>query len=693
VATCRAHRVPLVSRGGGTSLSGQTTGSGVVVDWSRHCHRLLSVDPEARRAVVEPGIVLDELDRQLRPHGLMYGPRPAPHWTCTLGGMIGNNSCGATAQTYGKTVDNVHRLEVLLADGTRMWVGPTSDQEYAEIVGAGGRRAEVYRGLRRLRDEHLAAIRTGYPHIPRRVSGYGLDSLLPEAGFDVARALVGSEGTLVTVLRAELALVPLPRHTALVALAYRDVVTAARAVPAINAEQPHRLEGWDRLMVDLERQQGVHTDALGLLPDGGGWLLVEVVGDSDEEAEQAAHRVVQAARTAEVPPEGTRVVTDADRQRDLWEVRESALGATAHPPGRRLTWPGWDDAAVAPERLGDYLADFQQLLEKYGYAEDSSIYGHFGHGCIHVSIPFDLTTAPGISAFRSFVERCADLVVSYGGSLSGEHGDGVARGELLGRMFGPELMRAMRELKTLLDPDGLLNPGKVVDPLPLDARLRLGTDFAPDPGPTAFGYPDDDGSFTRAVLRCVGVGKCRREGVGEGDGHVMCPSYRATGQEEHSTRGRARLLFEMLRRDVVTDGWRSEAVRDALDLCLACKGCKSDCPVGTDMATYKAEFLHHHYARRPRPLAHYSMGWLPVLAAAARRAPRLVNALTRMPLLDRAVKAAGGVAPERDLPLFARQTFQAWFADRTPAGDGRHGEVLLWPDTFTNHFHPHVARA
>jgi FAD/FMN-containing dehydrogenase/Fe-S oxidoreductase len=704
VEVCRRHGVPVLSRGGGTSLAGQTTNVALVLDWSKHCDRLVSVDPDARTCVVEPGIGLDELNRQLAGHGLMFGPRPSTHRSCTIGGMIGNNSCGATAQAYGKTVDNVRRLEVLTYDGLRTWVGPTSDEEYAEVVRAGGRQAELYLGLRRLRDDHLALLRTRYPDIPRRVSGYNLDSLLPENHFDLARALVGSEGTLVTVLHAELDLVEVPAAKAMVVLGYRDIASAADAVPGILGHRPWQLEGMDQVLVGLEQAAHLAGEAIAQLPSGGGWLMVQFAGDTQDEADERAQALLEDVKDGDGAPH-VALLEDPAKEEQLITVREAGLGATAHPTAKHETWEGWEDAAVPPDRLGDYLRDFRRLLDAHGYAEDeTSLYGHFGQGCVHTRIPFELRTADGIARYRAFVEGAADLVVSYGGSLSGEHGDGQSRGELLVRMFGSDVVDLFGQVKALFDPGNRMNPGKVVHPNPLDSHLRLGTDYAHDfrhaEDGDWFSYPQDENRFTKAALRCVGIGSCRTTSSDADGGQVMCPSYMVTREEEHSTRGRARLLFEMVRGEVITDGWRSTEVRDALDLCLACKGCKSDCPVNVDMATYKAEFLAHHYEHRLRPAAHYSMGWLPLWAHLAGKAPALVNGVARTPGIAGAVKRLGGVAAERDLPVFAPEPFTRWWRSRAdlPYRSGpRHaaprGPVLLWPDTFTNAFHPGIARA
>jgi FAD/FMN-containing dehydrogenase/Fe-S oxidoreductase len=691
VAVCRRYGAPITSRGGGTSLAGECTNVAVIIDWSKYCHRLLEVDADNRTCLVEPGIVLDLLNDQLKPTGLEYGPEPATHNHCTLGGMIGNNSCGATAQRTGKVVDNIVELEVLLYDGTRMWVGETSDDEYVQIIKAGGRKAEVYRQLRELRDDYLEQIRTRYPKIPRRVSGYNLDSLLPEKHFHIAQALVGSEGTCVTVLRARLKLVPIVKVRSLAVIGFPDVGASGDAVPAILPHKPIALEGIEHHLIHFQQAKHLNPKALELLPEGQAYLMVQMGGDTQEEVDAATDRMLSALGLSR---DDKRVAffDDEQHEKQLWEVRESGLGATARVPGLPDTWPGWEDSAVGPDDLGDYLRDLQKLFGEFGFGQ-TSLYGHFGQGCVHCRIPFDLVNPDGIAAFRSFMERAADLVVSYGGSLSGEHGDGQARGELLPKMFGDELVRAFGQFKAIFDPDDRMNPGKVTAPNPLDGELRLGVDYDHGEVPTHFQYPHDEGSFSRAVLRCVGVGKCRRHGGG-----VMCPSYMATKEEEHSTRGRARLLFEMLdgtaRGGAIADGWRSDAVKDALDLCLACKGCKADCPVNVDMATYKAEFLSHHYEGRIRPRAHYSMGWLPVAAAAvAATAPRLVNALSHAPGLAWLAKQAAGVDVRREVPVFAAETFQQWYARRGPRGTGERGEVVLWPDTFTNHFDPGIARA
>ncbi|MET9411918.1 FAD-binding and (Fe-S)-binding domain-containing protein [Streptomyces sp. NPDC002935] len=706
LAVCRAYGVPVVARGGGTSIAGQATGTGVVLDFTRHMNRIVALDPQARTAVVQPGAVLDRLQEAAAPHGLRFGPDPSTHSRCTLGGMIGNNSCGSHSVAWGTTADSVRELSIVGAAGDtrrlgRNWQGAPD-------------------GLRALVEGELALLRTGFPDLPRRISGYALDALLPERGADVARAFCGSEGTWGVLTEAVVRLVDAPRARALAVLAYPDESAAADAAAGLLPLRPLTVEG---MAADL-----VPADAG--LPRGGAWLFVETGGASQAEARARADAIVRAADV-----QGALVVTDPAGQRALWRLREDASGtATRMPdagggslPGRARglggeAWPGWEDCAVPPARLGAYLRDFRSLLAAHGL--HGTPYGHFGDGCIHVRIDFDLISTAGVARFRRFSEEAAHLVVSHGGSLSGEHGDGQARAELLPTMYGAEMVRLFERAKDLWDPDGLLNPGMLVRPHRLDENLRFAV-LPHRPVDVEFGYPADGGDFSAAVRRCVGVAKCRTTSVQGAE--VMCPSFRATGEEEHSTRGRARLLHEMLAGEIVTDGWRSTEVRDALDLCLSCKGCRSDCPVGVDMATYKAEFLHHHYAGRRRPAAHYALGRLPAwLAAVTRiRSARLVNSLASVGPLAAFAKRLGGIAPEREIPALAPETFSQWwsrrFRDRVRAyvrkgragawdgpGGGGDGErraadelfpgfggktVLLWPDTFTEHLAPSVGRA
>ncbi|HJQ39491.1 MAG TPA: FAD-linked oxidase C-terminal domain-containing protein [Thermoanaerobaculia bacterium] len=682
VALARQFGAPILGRGAGTSLAGQCCNVAIVVDMSKYMHRVAEMNPRETFARVEPGIVLDDLRREAEKHTLTFGPDPATHAQCTLGGMIGNNSCGVHSIMSGKTVDNIEELEILTYDGIRMRVGPTSDDELARIIREGGRRSEIYAGLRSIRDRYADLIRARFPKIPRRVSGYNLDELLPENGFHVARALVGSESTCVLVLEAKTKLVYSPPHRALLVLGYPTVYDAADDVPRILSFGPIGLEGFDDLLVRDQKHKGLNPHGLELLPPGAGWLLVEFGGETLDEAMAKAQRLMT---------NDARLFDNSSKEaRFLWAVRESGLGATAHVPGKPLMWEGWEDAAVAPAKLGAYLRDLRKLLDAYDYGGD--LYGHFGDGCVHTRTNFDMTSERGIAKFRTFLDDAADLVASYGGSFSGEHGDGQARAALLEKMFGPELIAAFREFKSLWDPDGKMNPGKVVSPYMPDENLRLGADYEPWTPKTHFQYAEDKGLLNHAVLRCVGVGRCRRL-----DGGTMCPSYQVTREEKHSTRGRARLLFEMFEGEAIPADWKNDEVKSALDLCISCKGCKGDCPTGVDMATYKAEFLSHYYKGRLRPLPAYTMGLIYWWAGIASTMPRVANAM--MPLM----KMLGGVASQRTMPRFARKTFRQRFDVERRASARRFvpgglkpaapRRVVLWPDTFNNHFRPETALA
>src|SRR6266481_5890541 len=544
------------------------------------------------------------------------GPDPSTHSRCTLGGMIGNNSCGTHSLLAGKTVDNVVELRILLYDGTQLTVGATSDENQLDsIIAEGGRRGAIYEKLRGLRDQYADQVRARYPDIPRRVSGYNLDQLLPENGFNVARALVGTEGTCVAVLEAKARLIPSPQYRSLVGLGYPDAFAAADHVPEILALKPIGLEGFEGAMIDGLRRKGAPN--LELIPEGRGYLLAEFGGDDPGTSEQRARELIE--RLTRLPDAPNMRLYTKTEAKAVWRIRESGPRAAGGGPGMPPRFEGWDDAAVAPDRLGPYLRELRQLLDSYNY--QAAWYGHFGHGCIHMQVSFDLFTEHGIRNYTEFIERAAELVVKYGGSLSGEHGDGQARGALLPKMFGPELMQAFREFKAVWDPDNKMNPHKAaVDPYPPAENLRLGADYKPQDPPTHFAFPDDQGSFAKASLRCIGVGACRK--VTEG---TMCPSYMATLEEEHSTRGRARLLWEMLQGEVLQDGWKSEQVKHALDLCLSCKACKSECPTNVDMATYRSEFLSHYYETHSRPLQAYAFGMIDRWARLASVAPRLVN--------------------------------------------------------------------
>jgi FAD/FMN-containing dehydrogenase/Fe-S oxidoreductase len=674
VRVCREHEAPVLPRGGGTSLAGQIANVAVVLDFSKYLNRTLDVDPDKRLARVQPGLILDHLREPAeQEHRLTFGPDPSTHDHCTFGGMIGNNSCGVRsvmAEFDGpgpRMSDNVHELEVLLYDGRRLRVrkGTSGDDE-------------IDARLTDLRDRYAPLIRERYPDIPRRVSGYNLDDLLPENGFNVAAALTGTEGTCALILEATVHLVPSPPHRSLLVLGWDSEYEAADHVMTVLEHKPTGLEGIDHVLVEDMKAVGLHRQDVDLMPEGRGWLVVEFGGQDRDEADGKAHDLIRELKRSKNPPEGVKLFDDPELEAHVWEVREAGLGATAFIPGKPDTYEGWEDSAVPPERLGEYLRRLRKLAKKYEY--ESALYGHYGQGCVHARWNFDLKSEPGIRQFRSFLDEASDLVLELGGSLSGEHGDGESRAELLPKMFGPELIDAFREFKSIWDPAWKMNPGKVVDAYRITDNLRLGPSYAPPQLKTHFAFAQDHGSFEHAALRCVGIGKCRHT-----SGGVMCPSYMVTREEKHTTRGRARLLWEMVNGEKL-ELWRSQEVLEALDLCLSCKGCTNDCPVSVDMPTLKAEFLSHHYKRRLRPRHAYAFGLIDKAARVASKAPAVANRLA--PLTKRLI----GAHPDRHLPEFAPVTLRDWYRKRgthNPAGK----KVILWADTFTNHFHTPVGVA
>ena len=688
---CREYGAPITSRGGGTSLAGQCCNTAVILDFSKYMNKLLEIDEKKKLARVQPGLVLDHLRHPAQKKGLTFGSDTSTHAWCTMGGVLGNNSCGVHSvlgQFLGhgpRTSDNTCEMDIVTYDGLRMKVGATTDQELDQIIRQGGRRGEIYSGLRELRDKYADLIREHYPQIPRRVSGYNLDDLLPEKGFQVARSLVGTEGTCATILEATMHLVPWPPARILVVLGFKDIYTACDHIPEVMSHKPTGLEGIDDILLEDMKTKAMHQEKVPLLPNGKGWLLVEFGGETRDEAEAKGRDLIKDLKKRRAITSSA-VFCEREEQESIWLIRESGLGATAHVPGSKDTWEGWEDSAVPPEKLGDYLRDLRKLFNKYGYG--GSLYGHFGQGCVHTRIDFGLKTHEGIRKFKEFVHESAHLVHSYGGSLSGEHGDGQARGSLLSIMYGDELIDAFRQFKRIWDPDWKMNPGKVVDAYDVDENLRYGENYNPPQLETQFKYPQDRGDFAYAMERCVGVGKCRKSEEG-----TMCPSYMVTKEEMHSTRGRARLLWEMLNSDVIgQNGWRDESVKEALDLCLSCKGCKAECPINVDMATYKAEFRYHYYKGRLRPRSAYAMGWIYWWARMASWAPGVANFFAQTRPFSAVAKWFGGIAQKRSMPEFAPETFREWFKRRNPRNLNC-PPVLLWPDTFTNFFEPGIGRA
>ncbi|GGG15969.1 oxidoreductase [Rhodococcoides trifolii] len=666
---CRGEGIPLTARGAGTSVAGNAVGAGVILDFGRHMNRIVSLDPQSRTAVVEPGVVQSDLQSAAASHGLRFGPDPSTSNRCTIGGMIGNNACGSRTLGYGRTSDNVVGTDVLTGTAERVRLGSTTT-------------SPILDDLRGITASGLATIRTEFGRFGRQVSGYALEHLLPENRFDVARMLVGSEGTLAVVTEATVRLVSDPAHRVLVVLGYPDIAAAGDAAPVVLEHSPTACEGIDARIVDVVRERR-GPSSVPPLPRGAAWLFVEVVGDTLGDTLSRAEAVGRGCGALD-----HLVVTDPARTAALWRIRADGAGLAGRSPAGLPAHSGWEDAAVPPAQLGDYLRDFDALMDDFGLT--GLPYGHFGDGCLHVRIDMPLDKPNGTADFRRFLVAAATLVAQYGGSLSGEHGDGRARSELLPLMYSQDALRLFAAVKNAFDPQDILNPGVVVDPRPLDADLRVPA--APIVRRNlALAYHDDGGNFTQALHRCTGVGKCRADNTSTGG--VMCPSYLATREEKDSTRGRARVLQEMINGTTVTGGWRSPEVHDALDLCLSCKGCASDCPTGVDMASYKAEVLHQSYSGRRRPASHYSLGWLPRWAAIASRLPRIANAAMRLPGVAPLALSAAGVDRRRQIPAFATQTFRSWFAD-TKLDRRRDGDpVLLFVDSFTNFFTPEVGVA
>ncbi|MGA7621811.1 FAD-binding and (Fe-S)-binding domain-containing protein [Candidatus Binatus sp.] len=683
LSIARENSMPILARGAATSLAGQACNAALVLDFSKYMNRVIAIEPGARVARVEPGVIQSHLNAALAPHGLFFAPDPSTKDRCTVGGMIGNNSCGAHSAAYGKTVDNVEALEVILYDGTQLSLtGSIADAEIGAAIARGGREGELYSRIRELRDQSADSVRAHFPRLPRRVSGYNLDELMPERGFNLARAIVGSEGTLAAVIRATIRAVPRPNELGLVVLGFDDVFIAADQTPWLLEHRPEALEGFDENLPEFARIKAM--PGVRFLPAGRAFLLVELGGESQDEARERAERVIAQARGLRECT-GATYLADAREQAAVWQIRESGLGSSAFIPGRPRSWPGAEDSAVPPAKLGAFLRGFDRILTSHGLRV-ATYYGHFGEGCVHARINFDLASAPGIATFRATMIGLGELVANLGGSLSGEHGDGLARSELLPTMFRPELIDAFRDFKRIFDPDSMMNPGVIVDPHPLDSHLKLGANYRPREIATHFNFRAE-GGLAGAALRCVGIGKCRKTEAG-----TMCPSYMATREEIHSTRGRARILFEALTTDLLPDGFADPAVRDALDLCLSCKGCRSECPSSVDMAAYRAEFFFNYYRSHRRPLSSAFFGRLNEVARLASYAPSLANALAHAPIVGGVAKKALAIHPRRELPRFARRTFRSWFERRAaPRAGGR--EVVLFPDTFNNFFEPHVAIA
>lgn len=677
-ATCGEAGVPLTVRGAGTSIAGNALGSGVLV-LTRSLDRIVELDPEAGYAVVEPGVVLDDLNVAASQHGLRFGPDPSTHSRCTIGGMVGNNACGSHSVAWGTTAQNVLGLDVVSPDGTRARLGSPRAPDRPGDAGWPSIPPLMTERLESFSIANEAIIRRELPEWPRRVSGYALDWLLPERGFDVAKALTGTEGTCVVLARATVRLVRPPSSRGLLVLGFSDDIEGATSVPALLSAEPFTVES---LSAELLALAHATPETVGL-PAGGAWLLVEARADDAAGAWEHAKRLGGSIGRS-LDGADVRFIQDPATQAALWQIREDGAGHSARMADGTKAWPGFEDSAVPPARLGDYLKALRGLLSEQGLQAIS--YGHYGEGCVHLRVGFGLSEVGGAVRYERFMEAAADLVVAHGGSLSGEHGDGRSRGPLLEKQFSPEMRSAFAEFKAIWDPTGILNPGIIVDPPALTTGLRAIEPQLLQVSPK-LAFDGDGGEFRSAVERCIGIGRC----VSTQGSALMCPSFRVTRDEEHSTRGRARLLQEMVSGSLANDGWRSTEVRDALDLCLSCRGCATECPTGVDMAAYKAEFLDHHYRRRLRPLSHYSLGWLPLWLKMTARVPRLVNAVTGSRLTRWAFAATAGIARERGIPPVARRAFTRDWKPRPIRTDTLNDSVVLWPDTFNNRLTPRVA--
>ncbi|MDB4956797.1 MAG: hypothetical protein JWO36_4366 [Myxococcales bacterium] len=684
VAICREHRAPIFARGGGTSLAGQACNEAVVIDCSRYLTSL-AIDRDAQTADIGPGTIMKAVRVAANAVGLDFGPDPSTNDRCTLGGMLGNNSCGVHSvfsEFYGpgpRTSDHVVELDVLTYRGQRLRARATDEIELRRIRDLGGDLATTYDRLLALRDRYEPLIRTRFPEMPRRVSGYNLPDLLDDHGCHMGRALVGSESTCVLILGARISLMRAKPARVLALLGYPDIYTAGAAANLARSRKPVGCEAMDDVLIRRVKSQHRDRDqAIELLPEGNAWLMVEHGADTIAEAVAEAEQTVTLLAS-----QHARILGDPRQLEVLANLREQALGVDAFELGKPDNYEGWEDSAVPPDRLEHYLRDLHRLFKEFGVI--GSLYGHFGQGCVHTRIDFGLDRPAGVENYRKFTVAAARLVVAHGGSLSGEHGDGQARADLHEIMFGPELVTAFEQFKTIWDPDHAMNPGKMVDPNSRTANLRL-LGYHPDPGPIELVHGDDGKNFAHAVVRCVGIGKCRKRDSGS-----MCPSYMVTLDEKHSTRGRAHLLFEMMRGDVIKDGWRSEEVRESLDLCLACKACKDECPTHVDMASYKAEFMAHYFAGRLRSREAYVFGWLHRWLTLGRPLAPLANFLTHAPVLNVIAKWIAGLAPERDIPRIAHRSFRRSFHPH--AATSRRAptrRVVLWPDTFNDAFYPEV---
>lgn len=662
----RECRVPVTARGAGTSCAGNAIGPGVVIDYSRHLNRIIKIDAEKRYAIVEPGVVQSQLQQAAAEYGLRFGPDPSTSSRCTIGGMIGNNACGSHATAYGRTSDNVLELRLIDGLGREIIAGqPPQKAGSASLQDSSSCSEQIKQipGLKSLVAANLATIRTEFGRFGRQVSGYSLEHLLPENGCALAPFLTGTEGTLGVLTQATVRLVPLPKAPVLVALGFPDMIAAAAAVPKILPLKPLAVEGMDARLVEVVRKHK-GSGAVPDLPQGSGWLLCEVGGEGvDEDA--ALQRARQLADASGASGEAVMIYPPGADAAALWRIRADGAGLGGRTPRGDQAWPGWEDAAVPPDNLAAYLQDFQKLLEKFGL--DGLLYGHFGDGCVHVRLNMPLGSASGLGKSREFLFAAAELVGKYGGSISGEHGDGRARSELLPKMYSSRAVDLFAQVKTLFDPENLMNPGVLTGPAGPDGvevNVRRTQAHALKARPEGFAFSEDAGSLTDAFHRCTGVGKCRADNSGAGG--FMCPSFQASRREQDATRARARILQEATNGGLI-HGLSDPEIWQVLDLCLACKACSADCPAGVDMAKWRSETLFRRYQGKLRPASHYALGWLPRWLRLMARIPgaaQLANLGTKIPLLSKLALKLLHLDTERALPLFATHSLESQYPNR-----------------------------
>ncbi|MFN3326424.1 MAG: FAD-binding and (Fe-S)-binding domain-containing protein [Bryobacteraceae bacterium] len=684
VQICARFRCPLTMRGGGTSQAGQAIGNGLILDTSKYCNRLIEVNAEERWARVEPGIVLDELNAQLKSLGLRFAPDISTASRATLGGMMANNSAGARSVLYGKTIDHVLEQEVVLADGSVVHLRPLSKEELDAACKGESLLAQGCRTVRRLAAECADEVDRRFPKVLRRVGGYNLDCFTsPDRPFNLVNLMVGSEGTLGIVLEAKVKLVPLPRAKSVVAIQFDDLLRALAATPAILRHKPSAVEVMDRFILDHTKQ----NEALQRIResfiegDPGALLCVEFYADRNEDLPPRMQAMEQDLRAQGFGDRFFHALELAQQAR-IWSLREAALGLSMAMKDEAKSLSFVEDTAVAPEKLSEYIGRFLEIIRKHQTV--AGVYAHASVGCLHVRPVVNLKTGEGVAKFEAIANDIADLVLEYGGALSGEHGDGLVRSPFMRKMFGPVLYEAFRTIKRTFDPHGILNPGKIVDAPPLTGNLRYGAGYrTPNPA-TYFDY-SEYGGFAGAVDMCSGLGACRKKLEG-----TMCPSYMVTREEIHATRGRANVLRLAMAGKLDQAGLTSKGVYEALDLCLECRACKAECPVGVDMARYKSEFLAAWWKQHGTPLRARVLGNIHALSKLARPVAPLANFVSRSAPGRWLNEKLLGIDRRRKLPAWRRRTLSDHFAARQPGPDSK---ILLFNDTFTNYFDPEIGLA